>query len=286
MRLWRKAKALGTWDPEDIDLSADSRAWQNLSEAQREGLLQLCVLFHAGERAVTLDLLPLLHVIDSEGRIEEVLYLTSFLWEEAKHVEVFSRFFSEVTGDPGDLSRFDVPTFRLLVEDELHDVMTRLFVDGSPVAQVRASVTYNIVIEGVMADAGYYLFRRILTSTAPMPGLSRAMALLHRDESRHVAFGVYLLSRLISENGDLAYKAFVNRMSELKPLVESSTEELVGSPIGAARFGADVPELVRFSQQRFAARTRRIVRARTRAPDGAGSPGVLPRGPHRVAMGA
>jgi ribonucleoside-diphosphate reductase beta chain len=33
-------------------------------------------------------------VIAQEGRLEEEMFLTSFLWEEAKHVEFFSRFFA------------------------------------------------------------------------------------------------------------------------------------------------------------------------------------------------
>ena len=50
-------------------------------------MLHLTSLFQAGEEAVTLDLLPLIRAIAQEGRIEEEMYLTTFLWEEAKHVD-------------------------------------------------------------------------------------------------------------------------------------------------------------------------------------------------------
>ena len=55
-------------------------------------MLRLTSMFQAGEEAVVLDLLPLVAVVAAEGRLEEELYLTSFLWEEAKHVETFRRF--------------------------------------------------------------------------------------------------------------------------------------------------------------------------------------------------
>src|SRR6516225_3821845 len=91
MRLWHKAKKLGTWDPADIDFTQDIRDWKQLDDSQRDLLLRLTSLFVAGEESVTLDLLPLVQVIASEGRIEEEMYLTSFLWEEAKHVDAFRR---------------------------------------------------------------------------------------------------------------------------------------------------------------------------------------------------
>lgn len=91
MRLFEKAKRFGIWNPSDIDLSQDQRDWRSLTADEQDILLRLSALFQAGEEAVTLDLLPLIIVIAQEGRLEEEMYLTSFLWEEAKHVEFFSR---------------------------------------------------------------------------------------------------------------------------------------------------------------------------------------------------
>ncbi len=38
MRLWRKAKRLGIWNPEDTDFSQDARDWRRLSDPEREHL--------------------------------------------------------------------------------------------------------------------------------------------------------------------------------------------------------------------------------------------------------
>ena len=92
MRLYHKAKKLGIWDPQSIDFTQDILDWQHLNDTEKESLLQLTALFQAGEECVTLDLLPLVMVIAREGRLEEEMFLTTFLWEEAKHTEFFRRF--------------------------------------------------------------------------------------------------------------------------------------------------------------------------------------------------
>lgn len=112
MKLFEKAKQFGIWNPSDIDFSQDKSDWAGLEDDEKDMLLRLTAQFQAGEEAVTLDLLPLIMTIAREGRIEEEMFLTTFLWEEAKHVDFFNRFITEVTGDPGDLSRYHLPNYR------------------------------------------------------------------------------------------------------------------------------------------------------------------------------
>src|SRR6058998_3669221 len=82
MRLFQKAKKLGTWDPQAIDFSHDKPDWDAFDDTERDFLLRTLALFQAGEEGVTSDLLPLIMVIADEGRLEEEIFLTSFLWEE------------------------------------------------------------------------------------------------------------------------------------------------------------------------------------------------------------
>src|SRR5256885_10680430 len=79
MQLFQKAKRLGTWDPQALDLSKDAADWAGFSEVERDFLLRTLVLFQAGEEGVTSDLLPLIMAVAAEGRLEEEIYLTSFL---------------------------------------------------------------------------------------------------------------------------------------------------------------------------------------------------------------
>src|SRR5437660_8059560 len=137
MRLFQKAKRLGTWDPQAIDFSSDGADWAAFDSVERDFLLRTVALFQAGEEGVTTDLLPLIMVIAREGRIEEEMFLTSFLWEEAKHVEGFRRFVDEVTSDHSDLNRFHGPSYAKIFYEELPTAMNRLLTDPSPVAQAR-----------------------------------------------------------------------------------------------------------------------------------------------------
>ena len=214
MRLFQKAKKLGTWDPQAIDFSRDGADWAAFDDVERDFLLRTLALFQAGEEGVTLDLLPLIMVIAGEGRIEEEIFLTSFLWEEAKHVEFFRRWLDKVALARGDLERYLTPSYRHLFTVELPTALNALKTDHSIEAQIRASVTYNMIIEGVLAETGYHGFRQSLESNGKLPGLLDGIRLIARDESRHIRYGVFLINRLInaSPNG---WDVMNQRMNEL-----------------------------------------------------------------------
>lgn len=201
MRLYDLAKRW-TWDPATIDFTPDVADWQAMTDGQRDVILRLCALFQAGEEAVTLDLLPLIQVIAAEGRLEEEMYLTSFLFEEAKHVEFFHRFLRAV-GVQSDLHHYHGENYRRVFGDELPSAMARLAHDPSPESQARAAVTYNVVVEGLLAETGYHAFFTMLRSAGKMPGLCRGVELTKRDESRHIAWGIYHCSRLVAEHPEL-----------------------------------------------------------------------------------
>lgn len=182
MRLYHKAKKLGVWDPRDIDLTQDREDWQRLPEEKKTRLRTQIMGFQAGEEAVTIDLLPLVMTMAREGRLEEEMFLTTFLWEEAKHTEFFRRLLDEVLQEQGDLhySR-GTENERDFLADELPVVMNCLLADPSPENQVRASVLYNMIIEGVAAETGYYGFSRVLDEAGMMPGLRQGIGLIKRD---------------------------------------------------------------------------------------------------------
>ena len=113
MRLWRKAKKFGIWNPTEIDFTKDAEDWLILSDLEREVLVHQTGLFQAGEESVTLDLLPLIGAIAKEGRLEEEMFLTSFLLEEAKHVDTFDTFWSAVVGHHPDLSVYHTPSYQI-----------------------------------------------------------------------------------------------------------------------------------------------------------------------------
>lgn len=265
MRLWQKAKRLGIWNPSDIDFTQDKVDWQALKDDEKDYLLRLCSQFLAGEESVTLDLLPLIMVVAEEGRIEEEMYLTSFLWEEAKHVDGFRRFFDEVVQDHSDLSHYHTPSYRTIFYEELPKAMNRLRTDTSVEAQARASTTYNLYIEGVLAETGYYSFFRTLTQNNIFPGMQQFVGNLKRDESRHIAFSIYYLSRLVAEHGDIAWNAIESRMNELLPLAISNNAEFFEAYTGNGGklpFNLDLEEFNQYATMQFMKRMERIGKSR------------------------
>jgi ribonucleoside-diphosphate reductase beta chain len=251
MRLYHKAKKLGTWDPRDIDLIQDEQDWQSLPEESKERVRGLILSFQAGEEAVTVDLLPLIMAIAQEGRLEEEMFLTTFLWEEAKHTEFFRRILDEVLQTQGDLHEIRVRnTTRELFATDLPATMNRLLSDPSPYNQARAAVLYNMIVEGVLAETGYYSFSQVLSATGMMPGLLQGIQLIKRDESRHIAYGVYLISRLVSQD----------------PSIWPGVEELMQSHfavIEGNQVENEAPESIRlYARQQFEKRMARIAKAR------------------------
>ncbi|MFN2463208.1 MAG: R2-like ligand-binding oxidase [Candidatus Dormibacteria bacterium] len=262
MRLFQKAKRLGTWDPMALDFSRDRDDWRAMTEVQRDFLLRLLALFQAGEEAVTLDLLPLMHAVAQDGHIEEEIYLTSFLWEEAKHVEMFRRWLTEVAEVDYDLHRYITPSYRSLFFEELPRAMRRLLTDPSRANQAVASVTYNMVVEGMLAETGYYGFRRALKQQGLMPGICAGVELTARDESRHIRYGVFLLQRLVSEDPSI-WDVIQARMNEIFPLALAVTPEFWEFYDEAdAPFGLSMMEFVEFASQKFDSRMRVLERDR------------------------
>jgi ribonucleoside-diphosphate reductase beta chain len=262
MRLFQKAKRLGTWDPAALDFSQDRKDWRALSDVEQDFLLRLLALFQAGEEAVTVDLLPLIYAIAQDGHIEEEIYLTSFLWEEAKHVEMFRRWLTEVAEVDYDLHKFITPSYRKLFFEELPTAMNRLLTAPTRVNQAIASVTYNMVIEGMLAETGYYGFRRSLKQNNIMPGICEGIELTARDESRHIRYGVFLLQRLVSED-DSTWEVIKTRMNEIFPLAMAITPEYWETyDEDNPPFGLSMMEFVEYSANKFDGRMRVLERDR------------------------
>lgn len=260
MKLFEKAKRYGIWNPSDIDFSQDKADWDKLSNDEQDVILRLTSQFQAGEEAVTLDLLPLIMTVAQEGRIEEELFLTTFLWEEAKHTDFFNRFFTEVTDDPGDLSRYHLPHYKTLFYETLPTALNRLVTDTSPEAQVIASVTYNMIVEGVLAETGYHIYYTTLRDNNIMPGTTEGIDRLKQDESRHIAYGIYLISRLVAEHSDL-WEIVDNTLNTLLIPALGTVEEGFAC-YDPVPFGLKVEDFTNYAMMQYSKRYERIARSR------------------------
>lgn len=260
MRLYEKAKKLGIWNPTDIDFSKDKADWANLKEDEKDLIWRLLAMFVAGEEAVTLHLLPLIEVIAREGRLEEEMFLTTFLFEEAKHTDFFRRFLDEVADAPVDLTKYHTENYCQIFYDALPEALLGLKTDSGPASQIRASVTYNMVVEGVLAETGYHAFFTMLERNNLMPGLRKGISLLKQDESRHIAYGVYLLSRLVAEHSDL-WNTLEMRMNSLLPFAIG----VIGDAFAAYEvvpFGLVEDDFIDYAMSQFSKRFERLEKAK------------------------
>lgn len=260
-QLYQKAKKFGTWNPQEIDFTQDKEDWKTLSTKHRDWIVRLLAQFQGGEEAVTHDLLPLLKVAALEGRIEEELFLTTFLYDEAKHTELFRKVLDEL-GEKEDLTHLHSKTYRTFFYEILPDTMERLWNHPSPEALADAATVYNMFSEGVLAETGYKAFSDGLSKIGKMPGLLKAIEYLKRDESRHIAYGTYLLQRLISEHPQL-FDRVIKKLDELAPLALALNTEGMAFEDDEKGKKAST-EIMNFSKKQLMARIDILSRAKTK----------------------
>ena len=263
MRLYHEAKRLGAWDPRALALDQDARDWARFTVTERDVLLRLTALFQAAEESMTRDLLPLLMTVVREDRLEEELFLTTFLSEEAKHTEFFRRILDEVCRQSGDLERYQTPSFRKLFSEKLPTAMRGLLADASPAAQAQALVTYTLVGEGVLGEAGYHVFTAALEHGGLMPGFREGLRLAQADEDRHMAYGLHLLSRLVAED-EAVWGVIQARMDDLLPDTLGVVTEFF-QPYDAMPFGLTLDAVIEYAMAKFAGRWASLEEARERA---------------------
>ncbi|KUI10339.1 ribonucleotide-diphosphate reductase subunit beta [Mycolicibacterium acapulense] len=251
------------WNPADIDFSRDREDWESLTELEREYAARLCAQFIAGEEAVTQDIQPFMAAMRAEGRLGDEMYLTQFAFEEAKHTQVF-RMWLDAVGLTDDLHHYldELPSYRRIFYDELPCSLEMLNADPSPAAQVRASATYNHVIEGMMALTGYYAWHRICVDRGILPGMQELVRRIGDDERRHMAWGTFTCRRHVAAD-DSNWTVFEERMNELIPLVLQNADD--GSTLyDEIPFGLEAGEMKQYASDKGMRRFGTISSARGR----------------------
>jgi ribonucleoside-diphosphate reductase beta chain len=199
----------------------------------------------------------------AEGRLGDEMYLTQFAYEEAKHTQVF-RLWLDAVGITEDLHHYldDLPAYRKIFYEELPESLATLSTDPSPAAQVRASATYNHVIEGMMALTGYYAWHKICVSRGILPGMQELVRRIGDDERRHMAWGTFTCRRHVAAD-DSNWSVFETRMNELIPLVLSNTQEAFAL-YDEIPFNLEMDEFMRYATDKGMRRFGTISSARGR----------------------
>lgn len=203
MRLFAKGNGRH-WNPADIDMTQDAHDIAEMTEGERWWTTMLAAQFMAGEESVTQDLQPFVAAMAAEGRFADEMYLTQFVFEEAKHTEAFRRWFDAV-GISEDLHPYlaDNAAYGQIFTEELPASLYALAGDPSPRNQIRASVTYNHIVEGTLALTGYYIWAKICKSRGILPGMQQIIKHIGDDERRHMAWGTFTCRRHVAADDSL-----------------------------------------------------------------------------------
>lgn len=198
MKLFSKGNSK-FWNPADIDFSQDARDFAAMSDDERKLTSILAAQFMAGEESVTQDLQPFMAAMAAEGRLADEAYLAQFTFEEAKHMEGFRRWFDAVGlhEDLHSLVEYS-SAYEQVFTQELPASLYALASDPSPAAQIRASVTYNHVVEGCLALTGYYVWAKICRTRGILPGMQELVKRIGDDERRHMAWGTFTCRRHVA----------------------------------------------------------------------------------------
>ncbi|MGH3436984.1 MAG: R2-like ligand-binding oxidase [Sciscionella sp.] len=262
LRLFNKGNGK-FWNPADIDFSRDASDWQSLTSEQRRSTTYLCAQFIAGEEAVTEDIQPFMKAMSAEGRLGDEMYLTQFCFEEAKHTQVF-RLWMDAVGLTDNLESYvsENPGYRTLFYEELPSSLRLLETDPSPANQIRASVTYNHVIEGSLALTGYYAWQKICTEWHILPGMQELVRRIGDDERRHMAWGTFTCRRHVAADDGL-WEVVQQRMAELMPHAMTMIQ-WVNDQFEEHPFGIDEQEFLQYAADRAQRRLGAIESARGR----------------------
>ena len=106
--------------------------------------------------------------------------------------------------------------------------------------------------------------KRMLAARGLLPALAQGIEFVHREESRHIAFGLYFLSRLIVAPQNRALSDVPGHDVGAEASHGAIYAGVNGRSAEPNPFGIQAAELAEYSQRQFATRTQKIVRARRR----------------------
>ncbi|MBW0104634.1 R2-like ligand-binding oxidase [Pseudonocardia sp. KRD291] len=262
LRLFSKGNAKH-WNPADIDFSQDAADFAAMTDDERWQCCALAAQFLAGEESVTQDLQPFVAAMAAEGRFADEMYLTQFVFEEAKHTQAFRLWFDAI-GMTDDLHEYieHSDAYMEIFTKALPESLYALGDDPSPRNQVRASVTYNHIVEGTLALTGYFAWHKICAERGILPGLQKVIKHIGDDERRHMAWGTFTCRRHVAADDSL-YDVVDERMQELMvPAMGVVTGTVDRFPEGQVPFAIDINELAEYAMDKLGRRLGAIESAR------------------------
>jgi ribonucleoside-diphosphate reductase beta chain len=260
-RKYEKA-ALTVWNPKEFDYEPDAADWGTMTDTQRSGIATITVRFEAGEQEVTDELLPMLAAAHALRRFDWVMYISTFIHEEARHSEFFTRWHACVAGlrtpaekaaywplrehtvDPHGRFKVGEPVYEGLPK---YGMRLKAAVDSGDEAAVEGAFVqfgtlYCAWVEGVLTMPSYEIVIDTTELWDVLPTLRKGFRRILADEGRHITFGTQANRILIEKNP--AYEALAHEV----------IDEYRGNAVGMLEYQRNVPGLDLDKYQRQKAR--------------------------------
>jgi ribonucleoside-diphosphate reductase beta chain len=253
-RRWEESQ----WSPWQVDLAADAAQWPELDDDQRALVhFVLSSLMVAEERIAT----KFSGLVAAHGTEEEATFLATQQVDEARHMQFYARFQDEVVAAPATVAAH-VERARASVSEAFRHIFDVALVAAheqlvaSPAdltAKVRFVTLYHQVLEGTLGLTTFKFVTDYLTERGLLPGFVEGYSLIHRDETRHVGYGVWFLRETVRDRPEQADSVRA-MLRELLPHVAESLK-LPGDGDASSVLGVSEGDLRQFA---LAGLTRRL----------------------------
>jgi len=209
--LWERQQ----WRTQDIDFTQDKVDWWGFPEEERFQRMYGLSSFFIGEQRVAEELGPMMRAAPTE---EMRIFLCTQIADEARHVQMFNRFYEEVgvlesTNLQDRLKETSAhlnPNFNVLFDELLSSKVDRLARDPQDLETLVEAITlYHMIIEGMLALTGQHFIITYNEENNTLPGFVEGFNNIARDEHRHVAFGARFLREMAQE--DERYRDAIQR---------------------------------------------------------------------------
>ncbi len=176
MSLWHKALR-AQWSAEDLNWSQPHRM---TSDATKAGLARVLTPILMGEQSALYSVSGLIPILGQNSEVESQFYLTTWAVDEARHTELFTRFYKRIEKEPLPIRRFP----------------SGYMFQSAIVSQEPAEWLAGVLISEVLAKLAMEEFKRIDVD----PVLSEIARGILEDEARHLAFNhIYLEDRFCQQ---------------------------------------------------------------------------------------
>ena len=242
-RHWEESQ----WSPWEIDLSTDREQWAAMEDRSLVSFV-LGSLMVAEERITT----KFSGLVGADASEEEVTFLATQQVDEARHMQFYARFQDEVVSEPAVIAehvqhaREQVsPAFQTIFDDKLVAAHHLLLANPDDIGAKVAFVTiYHLVLEATLGLTTFEFSTRFLEREGLLPGFVAGYTKIHRDEHRHIGYGVWFLRRAVAEDAEMG-DVLRKTLRHLLPAVAESLRPPEGADVSV--LGASAEELRTFA---------------------------------------